>query len=545
MATVNSPGTLFNMLKKAKGVYQKKEPDPASEPELRHKKIVEDLRKLREYARKEESGANLENPFRVRKKALLKKLKEHYQKLKKARDKDENKDRLTRYLKVLGIITLRVRGLQYRTLEDGENANPDIDRLPDEDLSVLESADDEAWLEESEENPPQGADAPAPPPTPPPADPAEGSFRAKLRTVMQAHQRLVQAVPDRKAALEPLVASVAAAGRDGQFTRGLAALDQLEAALKEAIRAAAATPAQPTTDEDAAQAKALEARFKERLRTLGGQLPKALQDARKSDPTRAEQMEGLQARAFDLARAREYEEGLEVLDELAAVMEGVQPAPADNGAARFKTRLQRVSGEYRQAVAAAGADLTRATQLTELFTGAARAARAGEYDKALQTLDELEAAVKAALRSVAAAEEVKKATGGNNVAFVKSKLAWDRGRKDAAAALRAYQASILTDPDVKADPRYNEIKRIVIGLNKALSHFDGSINDALDAAANATNEAEKQKAVKEALSQVARYRARLDGNAAIKAMEEGAFGSAGVYQRLAGALDELSRHLSR
>jgi hypothetical protein len=391
--------------------------------------------------------------------------------------------------------------------------------------------------------PPAPEKTPQPPPRP--ADPAEGRFRAKLRTVMQAHQRLVQALPDRKAALEPLVASVTAAGRDGQFTRGLAAVDQLEAALKETIRAAAASPAEATADEDAAHTKALEARFKERLRALGAQLPRALQDARKSDPTRAEQIEELQARAFDLARARAYEEGLEVLDGLAAVMEGVKPPPADNAAARFKTRLQRVSGEYRQAVTAAGADLTRATQLTELFTGAARAARAGEYDKALQTLDELEAAVKAALRNAAAAEEVKKATGGNNVAFVKSKLAWDRGRKDAAAALRAYQASILTDPDVTADPRYNEIKRIVIGLNKALAHFDGSINDALDAAANATNEADKQKAAKEALSQVARYRARLEGNAAIKAMEQGAFGSAGVYQRLSGALDELSRHLSR
>jgi hypothetical protein len=555
MAAVNSPGTLFNMLKKAKAAYQQKKPDAASEPEIRHKKIVEDLKRLREFARKELSGADLEKPFRERKKALLKKLKEHYQKLKKAKDKDENKDRLPRYLKILGTITLKVRGLEYRTLEDGENANPDIDRLPDEDLSVLDSADEEAWLEDpapaATAPPPPAPPPPKPPPAPEkkpsaaprPADPAERSFQAKLRTVMPAYQRLVQALPDRKAAFEPLVAAVTAAGRTGQFARGLAALDQLEAALKDAIRAAAAAPAGPPADADAARSKEQENHFKERLRALGGPLAKALQDARKSDPTRAEQLEDLQARAFDLARAKQYEEGLEVLDELAAVLNGVKPAPADNAAARFKARLQRLSGEYARAAAAA--DLTRATQLTELFAGAARAARAGEYDKALQTLDELEAAFKAALRSAAAAQEVKKATGGNNVAFVKSKLAWDRGRKDAATALRAYQVSILTDPDVQADPRYNEIKRIVIGLNKALAHFDGSINDALDAAANATNEADKQKAVREALSQVARYRARLEGNPALKVMEQGAFGSAGVYQRLAGALDELSRHLSR
>ncbi len=556
MATINSPGTLFNMLKKAKAAYQKKKPDPDSEPELRHKKIVEDLKRLREYARREASGANLDQQFRERKKALLKKLKEHYQKIKKAKDKDENKERLPRYLKILGIITLAVRRLQYRTLEYAENADPDIDRLPDEDLSVLESADEESWLEDGEERTAAAGTPPAPPPppkpppaaekkpqpTPRPADPTEDRFRAKLRPIMQAHQRLVQALPDRKAVLDPLVARVTAAGRAGQFTQGLAALDQLEAALKDAIRTAAA-PA--TADEDAGATQALEVRFKERLRALGGQLPKTLQEARKSDPARAGQMEDLQARAFDLARAKQYEEGLEILDELAAVMKGVRPAPADNAAARVKARLQGLRGAYTKAVDVAAADLTRATQLTELFAGATRAARAGQYAEALGTLDELEGAINAALRSAAAAQEVNKATGGNNITFVKSKLAWDRGRKDAAAALRAYQATILTDPDVKADPRYNEIKRIVIGLNKALAHFDGSINNALDAAANATNEADKQKAVKDALAQVDRYRARLEGNATIKAMEQGAFGSAGVYQRLAGALDELSRHLNR
>ena len=95
MAKINSPGTLFNLLRKAKTTYQKQAPDPKAEAETRHRKIVEDLKVLRGFARKEESGADLEQPFEMRKLALYKRLKKHYQLLKKERDKDDNKAELS------------------------------------------------------------------------------------------------------------------------------------------------------------------------------------------------------------------------------------------------------------------------------------------------------------------------------------------------------------------------------------------------------------------------------------------------------------------
>src|SRR5207253_1298303 len=106
MAELRSPGTIFNLLRKAKTAYQKKPPGPKDEAEVRHKKIVQDLKVLRMYARKEASGADLAQAFAAVKLALYKRLKKHYQLLKKGRARDENKAQLPRFLKTLGVLTL-------------------------------------------------------------------------------------------------------------------------------------------------------------------------------------------------------------------------------------------------------------------------------------------------------------------------------------------------------------------------------------------------------------------------------------------------------
>jgi hypothetical protein len=152
MAKINSPGTLFNLLRKAKTTYQKQAPDPKAEAETRHRKIVEDLKVLRGFARKEESGADLEQPFEMRKLALYKRLKKHYQLLKKERDKDDNKAQLPRYLKTVGTLTLAVHALHYHTLEEGEDENANPDALEEVDLSLLDTEETEG-----EEAPPATA----------------------------------------------------------------------------------------------------------------------------------------------------------------------------------------------------------------------------------------------------------------------------------------------------------------------------------------------------------------------------------------------------
>src|SRR5437870_933295 len=93
-----SPATVMTLLKKAKANYQKKAPDPKDEAETRHLKINEDLKVLRNYAKKEGTGADLEQKFEAKKTALVKKLKLHFQKVKKAKDKDANKATLPKYL---------------------------------------------------------------------------------------------------------------------------------------------------------------------------------------------------------------------------------------------------------------------------------------------------------------------------------------------------------------------------------------------------------------------------------------------------------------
>jgi hypothetical protein len=145
-ATLRKPGTIINLLKKAKGVYQKTPADPRAPAELRYKQVGEDLRKLRDFARKEGGGGDLSGPFGARKKLLLKKMKDHYQALKKERDRDPNKATLPRYLKVFGSMTLVVKGLEFATLEDGEDADATLDDVAEVDLSALDSTDDRALI---------------------------------------------------------------------------------------------------------------------------------------------------------------------------------------------------------------------------------------------------------------------------------------------------------------------------------------------------------------------------------------------------------------
>src|SRR4051812_33168347 len=143
MAQINSPSLIFSLLKNAKKKYQKVKPDPGEEPETRHKKIVEDINILKRYAKKEEAGADLGGAFEAKINVLVKRLKTHYQKLKKDKDDDPNKAQLPKYLKTLGQLTLAIKKMEYRSLEDTDDEGADPDSLPDQDLSEMDRADDE------------------------------------------------------------------------------------------------------------------------------------------------------------------------------------------------------------------------------------------------------------------------------------------------------------------------------------------------------------------------------------------------------------------
>ncbi len=118
-------------------------------------KSTKTCRTLRGFAKKEETGANLEQRFEARKTTCVKKLTVHYQKIKANKTKDPNKEQVPKYLIALGKITMAVKRLSYSTLDDTEQTI-NLDELEDEDLTdmdkpVVEDGTQETESESSEQ----------------------------------------------------------------------------------------------------------------------------------------------------------------------------------------------------------------------------------------------------------------------------------------------------------------------------------------------------------------------------------------------------------
>jgi hypothetical protein len=138
------PGTLFLMLKKAKGLYQKVRPNLKSPAEVRHKRIANALKKLQLCARKKKAGMNQLASFTALRRQLLKDMKAQLLLLKKDKDEDPNEPRLKPYLKRFTGMTLAIKRLTYDGLDDSEEETPDADELEEGDTDALLAEEDEA-----------------------------------------------------------------------------------------------------------------------------------------------------------------------------------------------------------------------------------------------------------------------------------------------------------------------------------------------------------------------------------------------------------------
>jgi hypothetical protein len=178
-----TPASIITMLRKAKTTYQKTKPDPKSTAEVRHTQLVNDLKKLRDLARKGASGdEGGEKPFNAKRKELVKRLKEHWRKLKTEKNDDPNKGQVDKYRMVLGLLTLKVKALEYRTVQetgDEEDETADPNELEMVDLADMEKDEPEGEEPKSEVPPPPVGGPPViKPTTGPKVAPAKGNFVA-------------------------------------------------------------------------------------------------------------------------------------------------------------------------------------------------------------------------------------------------------------------------------------------------------------------------------------------------------------------------------
>jgi hypothetical protein len=102
-----------------------------------------------------ESGSK-EEKFAKEKPALLTGLKLYYQSLVKNKASDPNKDHLPKYLKVLTLITVSVKGLTFELMTRDEAENPDVENIEEpspEDLRLMEGDGTEVPTENSVDTP--------------------------------------------------------------------------------------------------------------------------------------------------------------------------------------------------------------------------------------------------------------------------------------------------------------------------------------------------------------------------------------------------------
>src|SRR5207245_1464338 len=136
-----TPASIMTMLRKAKATYlRSNKPDPQSTAEKRHLQLVNELKKLRDLAKKGEQGnEGGAKAFALKRKEVVKKFKDHWKKLKTERDDDPNKSNLEKYRIVLGLLTLKIKGMEFAAaLEAGEDEDEGAD--PSE-LEIVDLAD--------------------------------------------------------------------------------------------------------------------------------------------------------------------------------------------------------------------------------------------------------------------------------------------------------------------------------------------------------------------------------------------------------------------
>jgi hypothetical protein len=263
MPNVQSPATVLALLKKAKGTYAKKKPNPKSKPEERHNEIVKGLQRLREMARlKGKPGSEkLAKPFTARKKLLLKKLTEHRKKINSATEKndDANKAQLPAYTKALLKLTRVVLGLDFATvtadpetgvnldgLEEGDPAQLDhLDALSADELRDLEQADDASLPETSDEDEQEGGELEEQPrqPETKPAKTVDGVALLKRFLALTGDYNAVSGRKDPEVTTLRTLYEQTRGLLDGkQFAAAAEALEQLEPLLARLKQAAPSGP---------------------------------------------------------------------------------------------------------------------------------------------------------------------------------------------------------------------------------------------------------------------------------------------------------------
>jgi hypothetical protein len=373
----------------------------------------------------------------------------------------------------------------------------------------------------------------APAASPAPAVPADlaARYKQRLAAILPVYLQVVKASPQRKASLDQLKAAVAAAGQANRFDQGLAALDQLESALREA-------PSQPPASAAPAAPDAM-ATFKERVKTIKSQVD-ALKD--RDAKTHAALCQRLAA-ALGKAQARDFNTASAALDAIAtdlkaAASTAAQVAapsapPATDEAAQFTARLKALLPTVLKAQAGPtplGQDAKLRVSEAQMF------AKKKDFAQANAILDQLEQLTKQALAK--ASSPATSHAGPETTAPTKTLEIWQQAKEAVGSQIAKLQAALRQTKEPRflriAELGMNGItKRLQVGLHVALLEFDQASGAA------------RAKARSKAEALVADYQKFLQSNPEVQLVDQNPFGvSVTIRASLGKALDGIAQALA-
>ena len=384
---------------------------------------------------------------------------------------------------------------------------------------------------------------------PPQPDAARLAFAKRLLSLKAQVDKAVVRGDAQATQLQALLDSARQKVKDADVNGGqdeLTALEKLLAAQGQAAPAGV----------DAAVA------FKARLTEM---LPE-IKAASAKDAALAQTLKLQISEAGALARQRRFEQADVLLDQVAKALR--QPAGVDPAVA-FNARLAALLPSVEDI----STDRPDEAALLKIRIGvAATKAKEKDYATAQQVLDEIErmladfggiskgvpsgpASARAedsaapglsasAERAEQARAEIEAATGKGGVRFRALLMDWRQSMARAESEMARFAEALSNHPLVVYDPRADEIRARAAELVSKLPRFDGSLEQALTAAADARGAEELGPTQQAAAAAVDAYLKALDGNTLVRALEDTFVGPTSIYSEMQRTLSDLKRVLS-
>jgi hypothetical protein len=424
--------------------------------------------------------------------------------------------------------------------------------------------------EEEEGDAADGGGIPQPPATPAggqtasqpiPQAPSPPGLQRDVDAGLTELSPLVKQVLQKKSPDYAFIATLFASTREkaaaGELDDAMSQLNDLKQRVADSL---SQVGSQDASDEglSEADAQARAEAFKARLTAL---LP-AVKDAGAQDPARAQALKLQISEAGALVRGRRFDAAdalLELVEKALQPAKGVEPGLAFN--ARLAALLPRVK------VLSTGRPDEAA--LLKVRVGAAGAkAKEKDYAAANQALDDVERMLAdfdeeldapgsdtamqegaaegptaSEQRAAQAKAEIEAATGKGSVRFKALLMDWRQSVQRAESELKRFADALVNHPMVVYDPRAEQIRARASELAKQLPRFDGSLEQALTAAADARGAEELVPTREAAARAVEAYQKTLDANPLVRALEDTFVGSASIYTEMQRSLDKLKSAL--